>query len=52
MAARPSEGIHVGIRRVERLMRNLGIEGVYRRRKHWTTRRDPRAGLSNNLVNR
>ncbi len=43
---RLGEGIHVGIRRVERLMRNAGIEGVYRRKKHWTTRRDPRADLS------
>ena len=46
------EGIHVGIRRVERLMRQAGIEGVHRRRKHWTTRRDPRAELSDDLVNR
>ena len=49
---RLGEGIHVGIRRVERLMRAAGIEGVYRRRKHWTTRRDPRAELSDDLVNR
>ena len=49
---RLGEGIHVGIRRVERLMRNAGIEGVYRRRKHWTTRRDPRADLADDLVNR
>ena len=46
------EGIHVGIRRVERLMRQAGVEGVHRRRKHWTTRRDPRAELSDDLVNR
>ena len=46
------EGIHVGIRRVERLMRQAGIEGVHRRRKHWTTRRDPSAELSDDLVNR
>ena len=49
---RLGEGIHVGIRRVERLMRAAGIEGVYRRRKHWTTRRDPRADLTDDLVNR
>jgi putative transposase len=49
---RLGEGIHVGIRRVERLMRAAGIEGVYRRRKHWTTRRDPKAALNDDLVNR
>jgi putative transposase len=33
-------------------MCQAGIEGVYRRKKHWTTRRDPRADLSDDLVNR
>ena len=33
-------------------MRHAGIEGVYRRRKHWTTRRDPRATLNDDVVNR
>jgi len=46
------EGIHVGKKRVERLMRQVGIEGVYRRKKHFTTRRDPKAELCDDLVNR
>jgi putative transposase len=46
------EGIHVGQKRVERLMRQAGLEGVYRRKKHFTTRRDPKAALSDDLVNR
>jgi putative transposase len=46
------EGIHVNKNRVERLMRQAGICGIHRRRKHWTTRRDPRAELSDDLVNR
>ena len=46
------EGIHVGKKRVERLMRQAGLEGVYRRKKHFTTRRDPKAALSDDLVNR
>jgi putative transposase len=49
---RLGEGIHVGIRRAKRLMRNAGIAGVFRRRKHWTTRRDPKAALNDDLVNR
>ena len=46
------EGIHDGIRRVERLIRVAGIEGVYRQRKHPTTRRDPKAALNDDLVDR
>jgi putative transposase len=46
------EGIHVGQKRVERLMRQAGLEGIYRRKKHFTTRRDPKAALSDDLVNR
>ena len=46
------EGIQVGKKRVERLMRQAGIEGIYRRKKHFTTRRDPKAALSDDLVNR
>ena len=46
------EGIQVGKKRVERLMRQAGLEGIYRRKKHFTTRRDPRAALSDDLVNR
>ena len=46
------EGIHVGQKRVERLMRQAGLEGIYRRKKQFTTRRDPKAALSDDLVNR
>ena len=46
------EGIHVGQKRVERLMRQAELEGIYRRKKHFTTRRDPKAALSDDLVNR
>ena len=46
------EGIQVGKKRVERLMRQAGLEGIYRRKKHFTTRRDPKAALSDDLVNR
>jgi putative transposase len=46
------EGIHISKKRVERLMRRAGIEGIHRKRKHWTTRRDPRATLSDDLVDR
>ena len=34
--------VRVGRKRVERLMRQAGIEGVYRRRRHGCTRRDPK----------
>jgi putative transposase len=50
---RLGEGIRVGRKRVERLMRRAGIEGVYRRRrKRGCTRRDPTAIPSDDLVNR
>jgi putative transposase len=49
---RLGEGIRVGRKRVERLMRQLGIAGVYRRRKRGCTRRDPAAIPSDDLVNR
>lgn len=49
---RLGEGIRIGEKRVARLMRRAGIEGVYRRRRRGTTRRDPRAELSDDLVNR
>ena len=46
------EGIHVGRKRVERLMRTAGIEGIHLR-KHWrTTRQDPRAAAAPDLVER
>lgn len=46
------QDIAVGRKRVERLMRDAGIEGVYRRKRHGTTRRDPHAEPSDDLVNR
>lgn len=46
------ENIQVGRKRVERLMRNAGIEGVYRRRRNGCTRRDPEATPSDDLVKR
>jgi len=49
---RLGEGIRIGEKRVARLMRSAGIEGVYRRKKHWTTRRDPKAVLDEDLVKR
>ena len=45
------EGIHVGKKRVERLMRQAGLEGIHRRKNHFTTRRDPKAALCDDLVN-
>ena len=45
-------GIRVGRKRVERLMRRAGIEGVYRRRRRGCTRRDPNEVPSDDLVNR
>lgn len=50
---RLGQEITVSRKRVERLMRQAGIEGVYRRRRrHGTTRRDPDAVPSDDLVNR
>jgi putative transposase len=49
---RLGRGIRVGRKRVARLMRHAHIEGVYRRRSAGTTRRDPRATPSDDLVNR
>lgn len=46
------KNIRVGRKRVERLMRQAGIEGVYRRRRRGCTRRDPEAIPSDDLVNR
>ena len=45
-------GIRIGRKRVARLMRNAGLEGVYRRRRRGCTRRDPEAVPSDDLVNR
>jgi putative transposase len=49
---RLGEGIGVGRKRVARLMRAAGIQGVYRRRRGGCTRRDPGAELAEDLVNR
>ncbi|MFI6475299.1 IS3 family transposase [Streptomyces sp. NPDC050516] len=46
------EGIHVGRKRVERLMREDGLAGVSPRRTSGFTRRDPKATLAPDLVNR
>ena len=46
------EGVKVGRKRVERLMRNAGIEGIHLR-KHWrTTRQDRRSAAAPDLVER
>jgi putative transposase len=49
---RLGEGIRCSRKRVERLMRNGLIVGVHKRRKKGTTRRDPTAASSDDLVNR
>jgi len=45
-------GLRVNRKRVERLMRAAGIRGLYRRRRSWTTVRDPAAEPAPDLVNR
>jgi putative transposase len=45
-------GTPVNLKRVERLMREAGIQGLYRRRRHVTTVRDPAGQLGADLVNR
>ncbi|MFE7302187.1 IS3 family transposase [Streptomyces sp. NPDC057579] len=45
------EGVHVGRKRVERLMRQADIAGISPRRKGFT-RRDPKAALAPDLVER
>jgi putative transposase len=44
--------IHVGRKRVARLMREHGLQGIHRRRRHGTTRRDPQASPAPDLVER
>jgi putative transposase len=44
--------IRVGRKRVARLMREHGLQGVHRRRRHGTTRRDPQASPASDLVER
>jgi putative transposase len=45
-------GLPVNLKRVARLMRQAGIQGLYRRRRHGCTVRDPDATASADLVNR
>jgi putative transposase len=45
-------GIRCARKRVERLMRQAGIQGIYRRQRRGCTRRDPDALPSDDLVNR
>ncbi len=45
-------GLPVNRKRVERLMRVAGIQGLYRRKRAWTTIRDPAAEPAPDLVNR
>jgi len=47
-----AEDIHVGRKRVARLMKSVCLEGVSRRRKHRTTVRDKRARPAPDLVER
>ena len=45
-------GLPVNLKRVARLMRQAGVQGLYRRRRHGCTIRDPHAQPSSDLVNR
>jgi len=45
-------GLLVNLKRVARLMRQAGIQGLYRRRRRGCTVRDPDAKPSSDLVNR
>jgi len=49
---RLGDGVRVGRKRVERLMRRAGLEGVYRRRRRGCTVRDPNGEPSEDLVQR
>ena len=46
------EGVHVGRKRIERLMKAKGLRGVSRRKFVVTTERDPRAQPASDLVDR
>ncbi|WP_367658030.1 IS3 family transposase [Streptomyces sp. TG1A-8] len=46
------EGVHVGRKRVERLMRQAGLAGISPRRSKGFTRRDPDAEIAPDLVQR
>jgi putative transposase len=45
-------GLPVNRKRVARLMRQAGIQGLYRRRRHGCTVRDPTAEAADDLINR
>ncbi len=45
-------GLSVNRKRVARLMRRAGLQGLYRRRRHGCTVRDPAAEPVGDLVNR
>ena len=45
-------GVHVSCKRVARLMREHGLQGVHRRRRGGLTRRDPAATPAPDLVQR
>lgn len=45
-------GMTVNRKRVARLMRQAGIQGLYRRKRSWTTVRDPATEPAPDLVNR
>ena len=47
-----ARGVHAGRKRVARLMKEAGLEGVSRRKKAFTTRRDPEARPAPDLVDR
>jgi len=45
-------GVNVSRKRVARLLREHGLHGIHRRRRHGTTRRDPHASPAPDLVKR
>ena len=45
-------GLPVNLKRIARLMRDAGIQGLYRRRRRGCTLRDPDAEPTSDLVNR
>jgi putative transposase len=47
-----AQGVHVGRKRIARLMQGAHVAGVSRRRHVWTTRRDPIARPAPDLVQR
>jgi putative transposase len=49
---RLDHGVHVGRKRVVRLMRTAGLQGCHRRRRRGLTRRDPTAAPAPDLVSR